>query len=107
VRSEGVPFEPGFAYGFSGLYQPPQPPSIIARPKTTTVKRTNSFSFSVLRPQASGDRLQKAKDVFAGLRIEAIIQDGVGRIQRRLRFDRWVANAQFAIIANSQLAANL
>jgi hypothetical protein len=61
----------------------------------------------MLRPQASGYRLQKAKHVFAGLRIEAIIEDGVGRIQRRLRFYRWVTDAQFAIIANSQLAANL
>src|SRR5215471_16594165 len=54
-----------------------------------------------------GHRANQAKNVFASCRVEAVVDDGVGGVLRGRCFHGWVADAQFAVIADPQFAANL
>jgi hypothetical protein len=45
--------------------------------------------------------------MFAGVGVKTVIEDGIGRIERRLPCDRGIADAQLAIITDAQFAANL
>jgi membrane protein YqaA with SNARE-associated domain len=54
-----------------------------------------------------GDGLDEAQDVLAGLGVEAVIHHGVGGVERGRGLDRWVTDADFAIIPDAQLAPYL
>src|SRR5689334_14224357 len=45
--------------------------------------------------------------MLAGLRVESVVEDGVGSLQRGRGFDRRVADTHLAVIADAQLASHL
>src|SRR4051812_21748555 len=56
---------------------------------------------------ARGERLNEAQHVLAGLRVEAVVQYGIGGIEGGRGLDGRIADADLAVVADAQLAPNL